>query len=206
MPLPPDPEMERKREIALEVWHETQAIMDGIALEYLMVRRGIPHFDADRVRWHARCPWGGRKVGCIVVPVTCHCTGCVTAIWRIRPVMKGKVERLGLGPVSGNAARLFPAYGPGLVIAEGVEDALAAHALTGAPAWAALSRGNMAALVLPERFRDVTVIADDDLDGGGLECAQTLVRRLRAEGRAAEAALPTGAKDANDLLLGRTAA
>ena len=77
------------------------------------------------------------------------------------------MERRGLGPMRGNAARLFHAPGPRLVIAEGVEDALAAHELTGLPAWAALSAGNMAALILPEHLREVLILADRDKHGLG---------------------------------------
>jgi hypothetical protein len=101
----------------------------------------------------------------------------------------GQGQALGFGPVKGNACRLFPAVGPELVVAEGVEDALAAAELHGMPAWAALSAGNMAALVLPARFRRVLILADRD--EAGLRDAWELARRLRAEGR--DAAVRCGA-------------
>jgi hypothetical protein len=213
----PDPITERKRELALETWRQTEAIADGLPFAYLTRRRGISHWDCDRVRWHPACPAkldeAGRVVrraGCIVCPVTSPATGYVAAIWIIRPVMAGKVARWGLGPVGGSAARLFDAPGPELVIAEGVEDALAAHALFGVPAWAALSAGNMAKLILPERIRSVLVLADrDELkeDGRqiGLEAAHELARRLRAEGRGAEVRWSRIGKDPNDALRGTAA-
>jgi phage/plasmid primase-like uncharacterized protein len=99
---------------------------------------------------------------------------------------------------------------PELVIAEGVEDALAAWELTTYAAWAALSAGNMRSLELPREYTDVLILADADQpnDKGervGLGAARDLARRLRAEGREATVRLPAHAKDANDVLRARKA-
>jgi putative DNA primase/helicase len=213
-PPPPkvevDPAKERKRELAQEIWRQTEAIADGLPFDYLARRRGIAVWDCDRVRWHPRCPWKGGIAGCILVPITDHATGYVVGIWRIRPAMRGPIERRGLGSSKGNAARLFDAPGPELIVTEGVEDALAAHALFGAPAWAALSAGNMAKLILPPRIQQILILADRDEpkeDGRqvGLEAAHELARRLRAEGRSAEVRWSRIGKDANDALRGTAA-
>ncbi len=79
------------------------------------------------------------------------------------------------------------------------------------PAWAALSAGNMAELILPERIREVLILPDRDepREGGrrpGLEAAHALARRLRAEGRTAEVRWAISGKDANDVLRARRAA
>ena len=79
--------------------------------------------------------------------------------------MTGKIERLGLGPVKSNWSPVTVADGDELAITEGIEDALAFHALSGIPAWAALSAGNMGDLILPERFRRVTINAERDQVG-----------------------------------------
>jgi hypothetical protein len=200
---PPDPEAERRRQRAQELWRQTETVPDGLPFDYLTRRRGITVWDGDRLRWHPACPWQGGTAGCIVACVNDHATSYTTAIWRIRPTMDGPIERRGLGPVKHNAARLFWASGNELLIAEGVEDALAAHALTGLPAWAALSAGNMAELILPERFREVTIFADADTVGIGRAAA--LARRLQREGRVVRLRRPRWAKDANDILLTRRA-
>jgi len=199
----PDPEVEHRRALAQAIWRQSETITDGLPLIYLTDRRGITIWDDDRLRWHSTCPWGRTKVGCIVACVTDHATGYVTAIWRIWPSMTEpmKDRRMALGPVKGSAARLFWAEGPELVIAEGVEDALAAHALTGLPAWAALSAGNMAELILPARFRAITIFADADAVGTGHAAA--LARRLEREGRAVRLRRPRWTKDVNDILLAR---
>jgi putative DNA primase/helicase len=196
----PDPEAERRRERAQELWRQTETVPDGLPLDYLTRRRGITVWDGDRLRWHSACPWRGGTAGCIVACVNDHATGHTVGVWRIRPAMDGPVERRGLGPVKHNAARLFRAEGSELVLAEGVEDALAAHALFGLPAWAALSAGNMAALILPARFRHVLIVPDNDTPG--LDAGQKLARRLVSEGRRVEIQKPKSAKDANDVLTG----
>jgi putative DNA primase/helicase len=211
-PAPPDPVIERKRELAQETYRQSEPITGGQPFAYLTECRGITVWDRDRVRWHPACPakldedgtvlW---RKGCIVCPVTHHATGCVTAIWCIQPVMVGKVPRWGLAPVKGHAARLFDAPGPQLVVAEGVEDALSAHILHGIPAWAALSAGNMVELILPPRFKEILILADkDEPDANGrrigLDNAHKLARRLRAEGRHVLVRKPKALKDANDVL------
>src|SRR5205823_2228281 len=121
----PDRRTERNRELAQEIWRQTEGIRPGLGLpwRYLREVRGIRRWDHDRVRWHGTCPWGAGTAGCVVVPVSNHATGLVTAVWRIRPALEGKVERKGLGPTRHNAARLFWAPGSRLVVAEGPEDA-----------------------------------------------------------------------------------
>jgi hypothetical protein len=72
--------------------------------------------------------------------------------------------------------------GLGLVIAEGIEDALSAHAATGLGAWAAGSAGRMPALanVVPTYVEAVTIIADHN--EAGQRGAHELAKRLRARG------------------------
>jgi DNA primase len=130
--------------------------------------------------------------------------GEVTGVWRIRPAMEGKVDRWGLGPKAGGCSRLFEAEGPVLVVAEGVEDALAARELTGWPAWAALSASNMKVLKLPAIYAEVLILADADETGRA--AAHTLAQRLRAEGRQARVLKPAAGKDPNDVLLAGRAA
>jgi Toprim domain len=90
-----------------------------------------------------------------------------------------------------------------VALAEGVEDALAAAFLVNWPCWATLSAGNMAAAVVPERFRHLLIVAD--ADEVGTEAGLTLARRLRAEGREARVIRPASGKDANDVLRARAA-
>ena len=124
----PEPDHNRNTELARTIWRQTETIADGLPFDYLTRRRGLTHWDCDRVRWHPACPWGRDRVGCIVAPVVDHRTGYTVGIWRIRPVMEGKVERLALGPTKGNCSPTWWPEGDELAIAEGIEDALAVFA------------------------------------------------------------------------------
>jgi hypothetical protein len=193
---------------ARRIWAKTGPIVDALPARYLREVRDLHGWRHDTLRWHPDCPWSGAPggpIGCIVAPVTSP-EGELTAIWRIWPRLEGKVERKGLGPVKDGACRLFPGKGHQLLVAEGIEDALAGRMLTGLPAWAATSAGHMAALRLPEQYREVLILADRDENGVGLENARVLASRLRQEGRYAEVRLPSAAKDANDVLRARRAA
>jgi hypothetical protein len=55
----------------------------------------------------------------------------------------------------------------GIVITEGIEDALSAHEATGLGAWAAGSASRLPALAetVPNYIESVTILADDDPDG-----------------------------------------
>lgn len=203
-----DLEAARKAELALDIWRSAEPISDPDrhrpGLAYL-ASRGLTAWDRDRLLFHPACPFGRETAPAIVAPVNCHRTGYVVGVWRIRLTAAGeKVGRFGLGPTKGNAARLFWAEGDELAIAEGVEDALAAHALTGLPAWAALSAGNMASLTLPERFRRVLILAD--ADEPGRSGAHALATQLRREGRHAVVRKPTAGKDPNEVLCAGRAA
>ena len=86
-----------------------------------------------------------------------------------------------------------------LVIGEGIETSLSAGLLTGAPAWAALSAGNMARVPLPDGVREVLVAADNDPPGqrGAWAAADAFM----AQGRAVRVLTPDLAgQDFNDLL------
>lgn len=70
-----------------------------------------------------------------------------------------------LGPVSGKPIVLAPPNdGLGIVITEGIEDALSIHAVTGLGAWSAGSAGQMPKLaeVVPRYVEHVLVVADAD--------------------------------------------
>ena len=92
-----------------------------------------------------------------------------------------------------------------LVVAEGIESALAAMLLYGAAAGcAALSAPGLAALILPASVRRVRVCADHDAHGRGLVAAHAAYRRWREEGRAVVVSMPNAVgDDMNDVLMRR---
>ena len=107
-----------------------------------------------------------------------------------------------LGSVAGGAVRLAPA-GETLALAEGIETALAVMVASGLPTWAALSAGNLAAVVLPPLplAGEVVIAADHDSSGTGQRFAERAAERLIREGRRVRIALPpTVGTDFNDVL------
>ena len=111
--------------------------------------------------------------------------------------------RMSTGSIRGGAVRLAPAADE-LLIAEGIETALAGSQATGMPAWAALSTSGMVALVLPAIVRTVIILADHDASGAGERAAYNAADRWLSEGRRVRIAMPPEpGTDFNDVLLGR---
>jgi len=111
-------------------------------------------------------------------------------------------DRASLGPVGGGAVRLGePRPNTPLVIAEGVESALAASELSGWPSWAALCAGGIERLMLPTDARDVVIAVNRDESGVGERSARIAATRWLFEDRRVRLVIPDriGA-DANDLL------
>jgi hypothetical protein len=88
-----------------------------------------------------------------------------------------------LGPSAGQPIVLAPCNDIfGLVIAEGIEDALSAHAASGRGAWAAGSAGRLPKLadVVPTYIECVTILVDDDETGK--KHSHQLITKLVARG------------------------
>jgi putative DNA primase/helicase len=117
--------------------------------------------------------------------VAAHCTFLAPGGAGKAPV---EPQRMTLGNVRGAAVRLYP-VAPHLVVAEGIETALAAAEMLGLPAWAATSAGNLGdALALPPEVQTVTIATDNDPPGR--RAARDAAARWRAEGRTVQMALP----------------
>jgi DNA primase len=127
----------------------------------------------------------------------------------------GGVEnaKLTLGPLPGGAIRLFPPARH-LAVAEGIETALAVHALTGMPVWACIAAEILAALQLPFDVARLTIFADRDKpkpprhpEGHGVAAARALADRQRAMAVQSEVRVPMAPfKDYADVLEAKVAA
>lgn len=113
---------------------------------------------------------------------------------------KGPGGKKMLGSVADAAVRLFPMPEDGhFGVAEGIETALAAHALFGAPVWAALSADGLARFQWPEGTMRVTIYAD--AGDAGRQAAATLSDRLNRADIPNEIVVPLHGDDFNDDLL-----
>src|SRR5215831_1078095 len=154
-PWPADPaavEADRQRRIRLarDIWAQARP-SPGTVVETYLRGRAISIPIPPTIRFlpigdlYARHAWSGDRRPVTVAAVG-HVEHGIVAVHRtwLRTDGSGKAtlnpQRVTTGPVGGGAARLGRLRSDmPLVVAEGIETALAAAELTGCPAWSALS-------------------------------------------------------------------
>ena len=194
-----------KTEQAMRLWQAAQPIQGSPAERYL-AGRGLALPDGLALRYlpdayHS----SGARSGCMIALVL-DAAGKGQAIHRtyLAPGGKGKAAldppRATLGPVGGAVVRLCELRGAErLVIGEGIETSLSAGLLAGAPAWAALSAGNMAKVPLSDTVAEVIVASDHDVPGQ--RAAWGAADAFMAQGRRVQVICPDNpGEDFNDLL------
>ena len=82
------------------------------------------------------------------------------------------------GGLSGCAVQLYKPTDE-LIIAEGIETALALSISTGLPVWSTVSAHGMAQVIIPDQVRKLTIAADNDENGTGQRAADQLALRYR---------------------------
>lgn len=116
-----------------------------------------------------------------------------------------KKNKLMLGDCWGGSVRLAHA-GRQLLVGEGIETTLSVMQATGLPGWAALSQGNMAAIVLPPIVREVVLCRDNDSKAKDQEGRDKLFEKAMSfhagRGLRGREALPPKGCDFNDVLVG----
>lgn len=100
-----------------------------------------------------------------------------------------------IGKLMGGTVRLAEAQDE-LAIGEGVETMLTASDVFGVPAWAALSAGNLARLIISHPLRRLIIAADND--EAGMRAAQSLRARMTGSTLVEIEAAPAGFNDWND--------
>ena len=213
-PPPPTDVAHWRRRIALvaAIWRETFPAAGTLVEIYLRSRHCWIEAPAPPIRFHPAL-WhreSGRRWPAMVGLVEHALYGPAAAhATFLMPDGRGKAPisppRKSFGPISGAAVRLAPCRGGDwLVVGEGIETALACMIATGLSAWAALSAGGIARLVLPPEARTVVIAADNDVSGIGERDARKAAARWLAEGRRVRIAMPPEpGTDFADVLLGR---
>ncbi|WP_099507749.1 toprim domain-containing protein [Microvirga ossetica] len=205
---------------AQTLWTEGVDSKSTLAEAYL-TSRGHSLIDDMRlrlVRFHPACPFGkdgdGRtiRVPALLIafrpprgdsgerepPQAIHRVG-------LRPD-GSKIGKMMLGPVGGLVMMVSPdeTVGDGLFVTEGFEDALAARALGLRPVWALGSTSGLVSLDVLPGITSLTVLADRDPNGAGVEAARACRARWQSEGCEVRIIPPAeGAKDWCDVFVKR---
>ena len=158
---------------ALRIWREAEPVRSSPAKAYLESRGILAASSA--LRFHPRTPPGpkGRTrflpamiaaVSLDEGPVAIHRTFLST-----EASTKAAFERpkRALGSLGEAAVRLFAPADGKLGLAEGIESAMSAYALTGIPAWATLGNERFGLISIPESVTELHLFVDHD-DGGHL--------------------------------------
>jgi putative DNA primase/helicase len=197
---------------ALAIWHDAISIK-GTPAEVYLAARGLAGEASTALRYHPalRHPNVQGAFPTLVALICSTSTGEPMAIQRtfLRRDGTGKAEvdppRATKGSMSGGAIMLHePVAGAPLTIGEGMETALSAGRLLGAPAWAAVAAGNLKQIIPPPGPSEIIIAADPDPVGQREAWAAT--ERWHALGRNVRVAIPDDpTTDFNDLLRHRLA-
>lgn len=195
---------------ALAIWDEALDLKGTLAEVYLAAR-GLTDENSTALRYHPalRHPNAGGTFPAMVALIRSTETGEPVAIHRtyLRRDGSGKANvepaKATKGPMGGGAIMLHePVAGAPLIIGEGVESALSAGRLIGAPAWSAVAAGNLKNIAPPEGPSEIVLAADPD--AVGQREAWAAAERWQAVGRPVRIATPNDADtDFNNILLRR---
>ncbi|WP_328804340.1 DUF7146 domain-containing protein [Sphingopyxis microcysteis] len=186
------------RAFAERIWREATPIGDTPAKSYLEAR-GI-RAASRALRFHPRTPLGPKGntqyLPALIAAVTMdHRQVAIhrTFLNPTRPAVPPfDYPKRALGSLASGAVRLFDPVEGRLGLAEGIESALAAKALTQIPCWASLGNERFGLVSIPESVRELHLFVDHDA-GGELaeeralsaytcESRTIITRRPRAEG------------------------
>lgn len=170
------------------VYGGSRPVHPGDPVDRYLQARGLPLVPLT-LRFHPGLHLQGRTY-CAMLALLYDVTGKAVSIHRTylegnakAPVDSPKRIMPPITTITGSAARLWPATTE-VVLAEGIETAIAAASLFGLPGWACISAHGLETIVLPDSIKTVVIAADHDLNFVGQRAAYTAAARLSSEGRA----------------------
>ena len=157
--------------VALRIWRDAQPLRASPAKAYLESRGILAASPA--LRFHPRTPLGpkgrARFLPAMIAavsldegPIAIHRTFLSTEASGKAAFEKPKRA---LGALGEAAVRLFAPVSGKLGLAEGVESAMSAYALTGIPVWATLGNERFGLVSVPESVTELHLFVDHDAGG-----------------------------------------
>ncbi len=169
------------------VYSGSRPVQKGDPVETYLQARGLSLLP-PALRFHPGLHLQGRTY-CTMLALLYDVTGKAVSIHRTylegnakAPVDNPKRIMPPITTITGSAARLWPATTE-VVLAEGIETAIAASSLFGLPGWACISAHGLETVVLPDSIKTVVIAADHDLNFVGQRASYTLAASLSSEGR-----------------------
>lgn len=206
--LPPRPAHDEDRNTSIEaerIWRDSVPAR-GTAAESYLHTRGLTIPIPDALRF-ARLRYGKRgPEHPVMVALISGRDGSPIGIQRtyLNAAGTGKAAvpkpKLSLGHVRGGAVRLGHGSINGLMLTEGVEDALSLMQMEGRSAWAAAGAGMLPFMRLPPAVQSIVIGAD--ADDAGRDAAKKAMEAFTAQGREVRIIYPLSpAKDFNQELM-----
>lgn len=198
------PTSEEQREAMQKRWKQCKAVMpEDATSKYLTRRIGISHVPAVL----RSAPDRPAMVAIMQAPdgrATMIHTTFLTASGEKAPMDNPRLMMP--GTIAEGAAVRLAEHGDEIGIAEGIETALSATALTGIPCWAALNRVLLMKWIAPTDIKRVVIFGDNDAKFDGQAAAYALASKIgrQKDAPAVEVRIPaTIGEDWNDVLLHR---
>ena len=167
---------------ALRIWRDTQPLRASPAKAYLESRGILAASPA--LRFHPRTPLGPKERARFLPAMIAAVSLDKGPIAIHRTFLSGNTKaafdkpKRALGALGESAVRLFAPASGKLGLAEGVESAMSAYALTGIPVWATLGNERFGLVSVPESVTELHLFVDHDA-GGELAASRALAAYAR---------------------------
>lgn len=202
----PDQNVERRKQLALEIWRAGTPLR-GTEGERRLNARGLDlpgEIDGTVLRYHPRTPWrnadGIQHVPAMLGLFRNVRTDEPQAVHRTRLDQKG---RMSLGPISGAAIKLDAdaEVTLGLTVGEGIETCLAARQMGLRPVWAMGCAGGIGSLEPLPGIEGLTLLAETDDAGANERACLRCAAKWQAVGADVILIEPEIRGDLNDVLM-----
>jgi len=193
-----------------DIWASARPLQPNDEVERYLGSRGL-RTPGMGLRYSPICPYfddDGRKSDDLTAMVARVDDGggqlCAVHRTYLRAGRKAAVAKPKkvLGELPPGAAIRLAQSEPHLAVAEGIETALAAFAMSGIPCWSLVSAGGIERFDPPAGVSAITVFADNDASYAGQKAAYILAERMARKGIVCDVRMPDRiGEDWNDLLL-----